>query len=228
MELSKTKTNDLVMLTGAYLDAVLNARDEGKTYPGCDSPNSPWTDVYTPFPTRPDTVNGMSGSIIQSRVSDLGVLTSVLLPHRSFIRFQLFGAGMRAAERALWDLLTVQTLENVGVAPVRRDYLCLCDLPEAYSSLDSMFEHGCEWSYAVYHFELDGNSHARSAQTLMFFLSSLLIASKFAACVALEAWNFPGTGDWEAKPLALEELLRAARRIGRVELDPVIFPCEAI
>jgi len=227
VELTKTKTDDLVRLTGGYLDAVLNAREAGLTYPGAENPNSPWTDVYTPFPTRADTVNGLSGSIIQSRVSDLGVLTSMLLPHRSFLRLQLFGAGMTAAERALWDLLTHQTLRNVDVSPVRRDYVCLCDLAEAYSSLDSMFSHECEFAYGVYHFEIDGLTHARSASTLMFFLSSLLIASKFAACVAIETWNLPGTGDWEARPDALEALLAYARLVGRVELDPMIFPCEA-
>lgn len=227
MELSKLKLEDLVLLTGCYLDAVLNGRERGETYPGSENLTSPWKDFYTPFPARPGPVNGMAGSMIQSRVSDLGVLTSVLLPNRSFIRLQLFGAGMTAPELALWDLLTYQTLDNVGVSPVRRDYICNCELADVYSSFDSMLGQSCELAYSCYHFELEGNSHARSAQTLLFFLSSLLIASKFAACVALEQWNLPGSADWEAPPEVLEAVLAYARMVGRVELDPVIFPCEA-
>jgi hypothetical protein len=228
VELSKLQQEDLVLLTQCYLDAIAVAREKGLTYPGSENLNSPWTDVYTQWPTRPGPVDGMAGSIIQARVSDLGVLTSIILPSRSFIRLQLLGAGMKAGEVALWDLLTHQTLTNVGVSPVRRDYICNCELADVYGSLDSLLGQECDLSYSCFHFELEGLAHVRSSQTLLFYLSSLLIASKFAACVALEAWRPAWPNDYVAKPGALEWLLRTARTIGRVELEPVIFPCEAV
>lgn len=227
MELSKRDTEKLIGLTANYLEAVTNAQELGVRYPGDTELRNPWTDVYIPFPTSGSQVNGLTGSMIHTRVSDLGIMTTVLLLNRSFIRLQLLGAGMRASELTLWDLLNHRTLANVGVSPVRRDYICNCEVPEAYPTLETLLHQSCELAYTVYHFEFDGLAHARSAKTMFFYLSNLLLATKLASCHAITRWKLPRTDEWHASPGDLVELLRHARRLGRVELDPVIFPCEA-
>ena len=193
------------------------AARSGLQWTGSQEPFTPWTDVWQYFPQRPSDRWPLERATIHTSVADMGSVQVVTVPSQSFVRLHLQGLGMTHAERVLWHEMTTDMLEECGLSPLRADWICACESPDVFETLEHLLrgelvvgmegDEGCSLAYSFLHWEVTGDGHGKEAHFLLDFLSTLLLFTRMTACLSLASWKIPGCDGWFARPDELLGLL---------------------
>lgn len=217
MTLTTKRKISLKALQAELRDSVAEMKRAGFLWTGSQEPFTPWTDVWQHFPERPSNRWPLERATIHTSVADMGSVQVVTVPSQSFVRLHLQGLGMTHPERVLWHEMLTDMLEECGLSPVRADWICSCESPDVFETLEHLLrgelvvgmegDEGCSLAYSFLHWEVKGDGHAKDAHFLLDFLSTLLIFTRMTACFAVVDAKIPGCDGWHARPVELLELL---------------------